>query len=99
MSTKDDNNNEEGEGKEKGKAEKEKESEREKEREDPADHPVIAWAMGSFLRSFVDALDSEAEKRKFLTQYGMRMAKSYPPRRDGSVLFPFKRIFIIAAAK
>lgn len=59
--------------------------------------PVARWAMGSSLRPYMDALEGEPELRQgFLAAYTEDMRRSYPPRADGAVLLPFRRLFIVA---
>jgi len=59
------------------------------------DHPVAAWTKGTWLVPFLAAL-APAEHAGFLAAYEARVAKAYPVRSDGSVLFPFRRVFIVA---
>ncbi|CAA9253339.1 MAG: Trans-aconitate 2-methyltransferase [uncultured Acetobacteraceae bacterium] len=59
--------------------------------------PVARWAMGSSLRPYLDALDGKPELRKgFLAAYTEETRRAYPPRADGAVLLPFRRLFILA---
>ncbi|MBW8271307.1 methyltransferase domain-containing protein [Caldovatus aquaticus] len=61
----------------------------------PAPHPVVQWAMGSSLRPFLDALD-ERSRPAFLAAYTEAVRPHYPPRADGAVLLPFRRLFLVA---
>jgi trans-aconitate 2-methyltransferase len=60
------------------------------------DNPVKEWTKGTWLAPLLAALD-EPERGRFETEYGERVAAAYPPRRDGRTLFPFRRMFLIAA--
>jgi len=60
-----------------------------------ASHPVVQWAMGSSLRPYLDALD-ETMQAPFLAAYAEALRPHYPPRADGAVLLPFRRLFILA---
>ena len=59
------------------------------------DNPVADFVKGSWLKPFLDALDAEAAGR-FEAAYRARIARAYPPRADGTTLFPFRRLFIVA---
>jgi trans-aconitate 2-methyltransferase len=59
------------------------------------EHPVVAWTRGTALLPFLGALDG-TEREAFLAAFAERVEAAYPRRRDGSVLFPFRRIFIVA---
>jgi trans-aconitate 2-methyltransferase len=59
------------------------------------EHPVVAWLKGSALMPFVNFLDAE-RGRTFVADYAARIERDYPRRGDGSVLFPFSRIFFVA---
>lgn len=57
--------------------------------------PVVQWAMGTSLRPYLDALDGP-DREGFLAAYGAAMRAAYPPRADGAVLLPFRRLFLLA---
>jgi len=57
--------------------------------------PVVEWTRGTALRPFLGALEG-AERDRFLDDYRRRVAAAYPPEADGSTLFPFRRLFIVA---
>jgi trans-aconitate 2-methyltransferase len=57
--------------------------------------PVVQWTMGTALKPLLDAL-TEADRAAFLAEYGRRMAVAYPGRPDGTTLFPFRRLFLVA---
>jgi trans-aconitate 2-methyltransferase len=57
--------------------------------------PVVHWAMGTSLRPFLEALEGEL-REGFLAAYRAAMRAAYPPRADGAVLLPFRRLFILA---
>jgi trans-aconitate 2-methyltransferase len=62
---------------------------------DDGEHPVLAWTRGTALTPFLALLDGEGQ-RGFLDDYRARLEAAYPRREDGSVLFPFRRQFIVA---
>jgi trans-aconitate 2-methyltransferase len=57
--------------------------------------PVVEWTKGTALRPLLAALSPE-EREGFLADYRARLARAYPPRPDGTTLFPFRRLFIVA---
>ena len=59
------------------------------------DNPVADFVKGSWLKPFLDALDP-AERAVFESAYRARVERAYPARADGTTLFPFRRVFIVA---
>jgi len=57
---------------------------------------ILAWIRGTRLRPFLHALADDGERGAFEAMLLERIAPSYPRRRDGRVLFPFRRLFCIA---
>lgn len=57
--------------------------------------PVFEWLRGSALRPVLAALN-EGEIEPFEAMCRNALAQAYPPRPDGSVPFPFRRVFIVA---
>jgi len=57
---------------------------------------IVDWISGTRLRPYLEALGDEAERADFLTRLRDGVAELYPPQRDGKVLFPFRRIFLVA---
>lgn len=62
---------------------------------DGAEHPVVAWMRGAALVPFVAAL-SQDDRQRFVDDYAARIERAYPRRADGNVMFPFRRLFIVA---
>jgi trans-aconitate 2-methyltransferase len=60
------------------------------------DDPVLEWVKGTGLRPVLNGLD-DAERELFLADYAQRLRKTYPVRPDGRTLYPFRRLFIVAA--
>ena len=58
---------------------------------------IVEWYKGSGLRPFLEALEAGAAREKFITEFSGRIRAAYPARPDGKVLFPFRRLFLIAA--
>lgn len=59
------------------------------------DDAVLAWTSGTALVPFTSVLEG-AECDSFVESYRTKLAAAYPPEADGSTLFAFKRIFIVA---
>ena len=62
---------------------------------DDGEHPVVAWTKGSALVPMMAALDG-ASRNAFVADYAARIEGAYARRDDGTVLFPFRRVFIVA---
>ena len=54
---------------------------------------LIKWYSGTGLRPYLDCLQDESVREAFLREYEDLLKASYPPQRDGIILFPFTRIF------
>lgn len=59
---------------------------------------IVEWYKGSGIRPFLEAMSTEAEREEFLASYEKKIRAVYPPRPDGKVLFPFRRLFVIATS-
>lgn len=57
--------------------------------------PVLRWTRSTALGPLLDAL-ADDEQAAFLADYGARLREAYPRRADGTTLFPFRRLFIVA---
>lgn len=58
---------------------------------------IVEWYKGSGLRPFLEAMSSQSECEQFLGSYENKIRAVYVPRPDGKVLFPFRRLFVIAS--
>lgn len=56
---------------------------------------VVEWLKGTGLRPFIDPLEP-TQRDAFLARYTDAVAQAYPAQRDGMVLLPFPRLFIVA---
>ncbi len=56
---------------------------------------IVEWYKGTGLRPYLDAAGGEAERDRFLQEYLEGIRRLYPPRQDGRVLFPFRRLFVV----
>jgi len=55
---------------------------------------VAEWTKGSVMRPYLTELGAEADG--FFDEYAASLRHHYPPRGDGTTLFAFRRIFIVA---
>lgn len=60
--------------------------------------PVLEWVKGSALRPVLTALGEEGAAA-YLAEYGAALREAYPMRADGTTLYPFGRLFIVARRK
>lgn len=59
---------------------------------EPGSHPVRRFTESTYARPILAALD-EAERADLIRRYEEVMHTAYPVRGDGTVLFPFRRVF------
>jgi trans-aconitate 2-methyltransferase len=57
-------------------------------------HPVRAFTQSTALRPFAARL-GEGELQEFLEAYDEALAIAYPAETDGTVLFAFRRLFLV----
>lgn len=57
---------------------------------------VVDWMSGTALRPYFDALGEGELKGAFLDAFRTNIAAQFPMRPDGTTLFPFERLFIVA---
>jgi trans-aconitate 2-methyltransferase len=57
---------------------------------------IVEWYKGSGLRPFLDTLSGDEERARFTTEYLAAIREAYPARHDGHILFPFRRLFMVA---
>jgi len=62
------------------------------------ENPILDFIKGSRLRPLLAALD-EPQRSDFEAEFARRVAAAYPKRTDGATLYPFKRLFIVAAIR
>jgi trans-aconitate 2-methyltransferase len=57
---------------------------------------IVAWIRGTGLRPFLAACADDAERAEFERQLLSGVEQAYPRQADGKVLFPFRRLFVVA---
>lgn len=63
-------------------------------------HPVLEWTSSTALAPILSALPSDQERDRFRLMYSQKLHRAYPVCESAmgvkQVVFPFKRIFMIA---
>jgi trans-aconitate 2-methyltransferase len=59
------------------------------------DHPVLDWITGTALVPVREQLN-DAQWEEFRQELIPLLDDAYPPRADGTTIFPFRRVFIVA---
>jgi trans-aconitate 2-methyltransferase len=62
----------------------------------PSAEAIVDWYRGTGLRPFLDALSNDEDRDRFAADYLDQIRLAYPTRPSGQVLFPFRRLFVIA---
>jgi trans-aconitate 2-methyltransferase len=57
---------------------------------------IVSWVSGTGLRPYLEALETDEQRARFEEKLLQGVRGAYPPRIDGRVLFPFRRLFIVA---
>ena len=57
--------------------------------------PVFTWVSATGARPTLQALPDDVRPR-FEAEFKERLAAAYPTRADGTVLLPFRRVFVVA---
>jgi trans-aconitate 2-methyltransferase len=63
----------------------------------PGADSIVEWLKGTALRPFFDALADETDRKSFVDDFTCALRQAYRPRPDGNVLFPFRRLFLMAS--
>ena len=62
----------------------------------PSAEEVVEWYKGTGMRPYLQAIEEEPERARFIAEYLEKIRAAYLPRPDGKIMFPFLRIFLIA---
>ena len=62
----------------------------------PGAESIAEWYRATGMRPFLDALASDADREQFMKDYTEAIRAEYRPRPDGRILFPFRRLFLVA---
>ncbi len=58
--------------------------------------PVVEWMKGTALRPYLQRLEDGPEQKAFIDAYRFKIDQDFPRQPDGTTLFPFARLFIMA---
>ncbi len=58
--------------------------------------PIAAWTGATWGKPLLEALDDD-DRQAYESDYKKRLRAAYPRRSDGTTLFPFRRLFIVAS--
>ena len=56
---------------------------------------MVEWVRGTTLRPVLEQLEG-SKLEQFLEIYRRRLREAYPAEPDGTTLFPFRRLFVLA---
>ncbi|MCA9016219.1 MAG: trans-aconitate 2-methyltransferase [Planctomycetaceae bacterium] len=57
---------------------------------------ILEWFRGTGLRPYLEALSDEIQQAQFEAELLERYRDAYPLQQNGKVLFPFRRLFVVA---
>ena len=57
---------------------------------------IVEFYKGTGLRPYLEALADSRERERFTTEFRARLGPYFPAQPDGTVLFPFERLFMVA---
>ena len=60
--------------------------------------PVLEWVRATGLRPILNGLRA-VERERFIEVYRKRLRRAYPCRPGGHTLYPFRRLFVVAARR
>lgn len=59
---------------------------------------VVEWIRGSGMRPYLEALPDEMTRQRFEQRCLERFADAFPRQKNGKILLPYPRVFIVAYA-
>ena len=57
---------------------------------------IVEMMRSTGMRRFLDQLHSEEDRAQFETEGADSLKLAYPEQANGRVLFPFRRLFVVA---
>ena len=61
----------------------------------PSRVAIIDWISSTAMKPYLDKINNENDKKDFEGEILNEIEKCYPMQKNGNVLFPFKRLFLI----
>ena len=62
----------------------------------PSVEEIAEWYRSTGLQPFLQALADDGQRDRFVHDYVAALRQEFQPRADGRILFPFRRLFIVA---
>lgn len=62
----------------------------------PGVEAIVEFYKGTGLRPYLETIGAAEERERFLAEYLEKLKPEFPPQSNGAVLFPLRRIFIVA---
>lgn len=60
---------------------------------------ILDWVRSTAMRGYLDRLPNDSRRKEFEDLCLLEFEKAYPVEKDGNVLFPYRRMFIIASGQ
>jgi trans-aconitate 2-methyltransferase len=57
---------------------------------------VISWYETTGMKPYLEKLNNENERAEFKEKILAEITPAYPDQKDGKILFPFRRLFVVA---
>ena len=57
---------------------------------------IVDWFRATGLRPYLEALETEEQRQRFAQMVLAGYTQAYPRQPDGRVIFPFRRLFMVA---
>ncbi|KAF1911527.1 trans-aconitate 2-methyltransferase [Ampelomyces quisqualis] len=57
---------------------------------------IVEWVEGTGLQPFLNLIDDEQAKARYVNQYARLLKERYPKLADGKVLLAYPRLFVVA---
>ena len=62
----------------------------------PSHEGLIEWSKGTAMKPYLDRLPDEGKRNRFEREVLAGCKDAYKVQKDGSIIYPFKRLFFIA---